>query len=232
MRVRVAYVEEPPFYWTEGGAATGSDIELAEAVLRSLGADRIEFVPTTFDELLPGVRAGRWEMNVPIFITPAREREVAFSRPVWTLVDGLIVRHGNPLHLSAYADVAALDARLGVIPGQVQITAASSAGVRGGQLVEFGDQGSAITALLAGEIDAFAATAVGNRAAVDQHPDLDQVVLAPADGGALTGGFSFALDSPLQSVVNAELARYLGSRWHRDTVGRFGITAAEIDPVI
>ncbi len=46
MTIRVAYVEEPPFYWTApGGSATGADVELARIVLAAIGETSVEFVP-------------------------------------------------------------------------------------------------------------------------------------------------------------------------------------------
>ena len=59
MKVTIAYIEEPPFGWTNAdGIATGADIELTELVLRAIGITRIEHQLTTFSELLPGVEAG------------------------------------------------------------------------------------------------------------------------------------------------------------------------------
>jgi polar amino acid transport system substrate-binding protein len=127
MRIRIAYIEEPPFYWTAAdGAVTGADIELAGAVLRAIGVTAIDYVPTSFDEFLPGVQARRWDMNVPIFMTPERARQVAFSRPVWALGDGFLVQPGNPKVLTSYEALAAqADARLGIIAGQVQVASAA-----------------------------------------------------------------------------------------------------------
>ena len=165
MKIRMAYIEEPPFYWTaEDGAVTGADIELADAVLRAIGMTAIEYVPTSFEEFRPGVLERRWDMNVPIFVTPERARHVAFSQPVWALGDGFLVHPGNPKTLTDYPALAArLGARLGVIAGQVQVASAKAAGVADGQLVVFRNQPEAIAALMAGEIDAFAATAIGCR---------------------------------------------------------------------
>jgi hypothetical protein len=43
MKVTIAYIEERPFGWTEADrAATGADIDLADAVLRASGVTRIE----------------------------------------------------------------------------------------------------------------------------------------------------------------------------------------------
>lgn len=233
MTVRIAYVEEPPFYWTDdSGSATGADIELAKAVLGVIG-EPIEFVPVTFEELLPGVAAGRWEMNVPIFVTAARAQDVAFSVPVWSLGDGFVVFSGNPKALTSYAAVVAReDARLGLIPGQVQFEAAVAAGVTDDRIVSFTNQADAVAALLSGDIDAFAATAVGNRVIVEANPELEAVDLEGNDGTAPVGAFSFGKNPGLVEAVNAQLRAYLGSPDHRERMARFGITANEIDGVV
>ena len=233
MTLRVAYVEEPPFYWTtEDGSVTGADVELARVVLAAGGETSIDFVPVAFDDLLTGVQAGEWDMNVPIFVTPERAKQVAFSMPVWSLGDGFLVEHGNPHAVTSYAGVAARGtARLGLIPGQVQFAAAKAAGVSDDQIVTFANQPDAVAALLAGEIDAFAATTLGNRAIAATTPGLDAVPAADdGDAAATVGAFSFATgNEPLIQTVNAQLRQYLGSADHRARMANYGITRAEID---
>ena len=234
MKIRIAYIEEPPFYWTgEDDRATGADIELAEVVLRAMGVSAIEHCATSFAELLPGVQQGRWDMNVPIFMTADRARDVAFSAPVWTLGDGFLVRAGNPKSLTSYEAAAAdAGARLGVIPAQVQTVAAKAAGVRDAQMVSFDHQPDAIAALLAGRIDAFAATALGNRVTAKANPALEAVAHV-ASGASPVGAFSFAKgNADLLRAVDAQLARYLGSADHRARMARYGFTATEIDGVV
>ena len=236
MMLRIAYIEEPPFYWTaEDGTVTGADIELADAVLRAIGVTAIEHVPTSFDEFLPGVQQGRWDMNVPIFVTPERAQHVAFSTPVWALGDGFLVHPGNPKALTSYDALAARgDARLGVIAGQVQIASATAAGVGDGQLVVFRNQPEAIAALAAGEIDAFAATAIGSRAAADGDPALEAVPHEVGQGARVpVGAFSFAKGNhSLLKAVNEQLSRYLGTADHRARMAKYGITRTEIDAVL
>ncbi len=163
MKVTIAYIEEPPFGWTQADrAATGADIDLADAVLRAIGVTRIEHRLTTFSELLAGVEAGRWDMNVPLFVTPERAHLVAFSLPVWAIGDGFLVRAGNPKALGSYASLAGRrDARLGVIAGQVQHDSARASGVGDDQIVIFEHQADAIEAVRSGAIDAYASTALG-----------------------------------------------------------------------
>ena len=228
MKVRIAYIEEPPFYWTgEDHRATGADIELADVVLRAIGVSSIEHHLTSFEELLPGVQEGRWDMNVPIFVTAERAEHVAFSVPVWTLGDGFLLRHGNPKALTSYAAVAARsDARLGIIAGQVQLDAAKSAGVSDGQIVVFKDQPEAVAALLAGKIDAFAGTAVGSRVLANANQELEAVAHEMSkDGAAPVGAFSFSKNNhALLQAVNEQLRNYLGSADHRARMAKYGLT--------
>lgn len=236
MSVRIAYIEEPPFYWTaDDGSVVGADIELADAVLRAIGVSSIEHVPTSFDELLAGVQQGRWDMNVPIFATPERAQHVAFSLPVWALGDGFLVHPGNPKALTSYQALAARgDARLGLIAGQVQFDSAESAGVADGQIVVFRNQPEAIAALLAGKIDAFAGTAIGNRAAANGNPALEAVAHELGkDAKVPVGAFSFDKGNHgLLQAVNEQLRSYLGSADHRARVAKYGITQTEIDGVL
>lgn len=241
MKVMLAYIEEPPFGWTQpDGTATGADIELAAAILRQVGVNKIEHCLTTFSELLPGVEAGRWDMNVPLFVTPQRANRVAFSVPVWGIGDGFLVKAGNPKALTSYASLAKHpDARLGIIAGQVQHDSAIAAGVSDDQIAIYEEQNDAIEAVLSGSIDAYASTALGNRIianriggsvleAVGHQPRIHSERLKLP-----LGAFSFnKQNSDLLEAVNRQLCSYLGSAEHRARMARFGLTHMEIDPAL
>ncbi|ALE54012.1 transporter substrate-binding domain-containing protein [Paraburkholderia sp. RL17-368-BIF-A] len=241
MKVTIAYIEEPPFGWTDAdGSATGADIALADAVLRAIGVARIEYHLTTFSELLPGVQAGRWDMNVPLFVTAERAEMVAFSVPVWGIGDGFLVQAGNPKALDSYVSLAErADARLGIIAGQVQHDSARASGVSEEQIVIFQQQADAIDAVLSREIDAYASTALGNRIVASRvgGSTLEAVAHKRATDGAQhtppLGAFSFnRKNSELINAVNRQLRLYLGSEDHRASMARFGLTGNEIDPAL
>lgn len=236
MKVRIAYIEEPPFYWTGGDQRpTGADIEVADVVLRAIGVTDIEYHLTSFGEFLPGVREGRWDMNVPIFVTEERARQVAFSVPIWTIGDGFVVRSGNPKALTSYEAVAARgDARLGLIPEQIQFAAAKAAGVSDSQIVVLKDQPEGVAALMAGKIDAFPGTALGSRSIAGANPALEAVAVeAGPSSDAPVGAFSFAKGNrDLLEAVNKQLRQYIGTADHRARVAKYGFTPAEIDSVI
>ncbi|WP_080959782.1 transporter substrate-binding domain-containing protein [Burkholderia gladioli] len=241
MKVTIAYIEEPPFGWTEAdGTVTGADIELAGTILRQIGVHEIEHCPTTFSELLPGVEAGRWDMNVPLFVTPQRANAVAFSLPVWGIEDGFLVGPGNPRALVNYSSIAQCpDARLGIIAGQVQHNSATASGVTEEQIVIFEQQADAIAAVLSGVIDAYASTALGNRIIANKMGSsvIDAVAHVPETTGRQRmpplGAFSFNRKNvDLLNVVNQRLRAYLGSSDHRVRMARFGLTDHEIDPAV
>ncbi|KWA00026.1 transporter substrate-binding domain-containing protein [Burkholderia territorii] len=241
MKVTIAYLDEPPFGWTQpDGTATGADLDLAGEILRAIGVTRIEHHLTTFSELLPGVAAGRWDMNVPLFVTPERAAMVAFSAPVWGIADGFLVRAGNPKQLTRYASLAARpDARVGIITGQVQHDSAKAAGVSEHQITLFDRQVDAIEAVRAGTVDAYASTALGLRIvakrmdgagleAVAHEPPADRIHQRPP-----LGAFSFnRQNSALLDAVNRQLRSYLGSPEHRARMAEFGLSSAEIDPAL
>lgn len=236
MKITIAYIEEPPFYWTEpDGSVVGADIELADVVLRAIGYTQIKHQPTTFEELLPGVSTGRWNMNVPIFVTPERSLLVDFGTPVWALGDGFLVAAGNPKGLDSYTAIARRDdARLAVVADTIQQRSALSYGVRDQQIFQFARQEEAIDELLVGRIDAYAATALGNRVLAKRVGSSQVAVVAHASQNRPPfGAFSFSKhDSQLCEAVDEQLKRYLGSVDHRQRMAKYGLTPEEIDPVI
>lgn len=178
-------------------------------------------------------------MNVPLFVTPERAERVAFSRPVWSIGDGFLVRSGNPKSLDSYVSLVNKDAaRLGVIAGQVQYDSALAFGVREEQIVIFEQQSEAIDALRACVIDAYASTSVGNRILADRLGRADFEAVTHEDAafpGRMppVGAFSFNRKNiSLLSAVNEQLRRYLGSRDHRARMAKWGLTNHELEPVM
>jgi len=238
-RTIVAYLDEPPFFSpTPNGDPIGCDIELTHTVLGRLGIERIEFVLTTFGELIPGLLAGRWHVNTPIFITADRSQLIDFSLPVWAAADGFIVRASDTRDFSSYEGIAADDTiRLGVVIGQVQRTAASRAGVPAARIVEFADQDAAVRAVIDGRVDASVSTAPGNAAFLRRATDPRLVAvtdsLAHRRGPVPFGAFSFHKQTAdLSAAFDDMLRGYLGTPPHLDMMGRYGFSAEELQPVL
>jgi polar amino acid transport system substrate-binding protein len=238
-RTVVAYLDEPPFFAPSAiGAPTGCDVELAAYVLGRLGVDDIEWVLVKFDELVPGVRAGRWHLNCPMFVTEDRAALVRFTVPVWAVTDGFIVRREDRRDVSSYEAIAD-DASivLGIVNGQVQRDTALSAGVPASRIVGFVDQDAAARGVRDGTVDVSASTAPGSFALVERTGDATLVAVvderAAMRGSVPTGAFSAHPNSAhLVTAMDAELRRYLGSDRHLAMMARYGFTAESLEPVI
>jgi polar amino acid transport system substrate-binding protein len=235
--VMFAYLQEPPFCFRDAnGHVSGCDLELAQAILTQLGVREFTPVEAEFADLLPGVIAGRWSMTTGLFITPAREREVAFSRPIWALPDGLMVPAGNPRRLSGYASVAADRAAiLAVVKRQAQHENALAAGVPPARIREFPGQDEAARAVASGEAQAYASVAMAHRGYVEHHPELRlSVVSEPAPAARPPhGAFAFSKSATaLRAAIDVALAAYLGSPAHRAMMARYGFTPVDIDRIV
>lgn len=238
-RCIVAYLDEPPFFMPVAGERpTGCDIELAELVLADIGVSEIEWVLTSFGDLIDGVRTGRWHLNTPMFVTGERAELIRYSRPVWAAIDSVIVRSDDGRDVTSYEAIARDDTiRLGAVTGQIQLDTALAVGVADDRIVRFSDQDAAAQAVLNGAIDASVSTAPGNAAYVERLGDA-RLRSVPDEGAAARGGlafgaFSFAPDSAgLADAFDVALGRILGSETHRAMMRRYGFGPDALDPAI
>ena len=98
---------EPPFGYLEtDGTVAGEAPTVARAVFERLGVKGLEPVVVEFGSLIPGLKAGRFDVIAAgMYITPARCREVLFSDPSYKIAEAILVPEGNPLDLHSYRDI-------------------------------------------------------------------------------------------------------------------------------
>ncbi|NMM44906.1 transporter substrate-binding domain-containing protein [Rhodospirillaceae bacterium KN72] len=235
--MKFAYLIEPPFNdRTESGDIVGCDVDLARHVFAELGIAAAEFVETSFGELLPGLNDGRWRMTTGLFATDLRREAADFSRPIWALPDGLLVRDGNPLGLTGYRSLAASETGiLAVIRDQFQHHSARKFGVPDDRIAVFETYSDAATAVRDGHADAYASVARAHAGYLDRHSGLVlDVIEVPADEKPPAFGcFAFAKgDDRFREEVDRVLAAYLGSPDHRRMMHRYGFSDREVDLVV
>jgi polar amino acid transport system substrate-binding protein len=234
-----AHLDEPPFCFRTDGGSSGCDVDLARLILSAIGVQDFEPMIVEFSDLIPGLVAGRWMMTTGLFVTAARRELVEFSRPIWALPDGLLVRAGNPKGLTSYASIAAdPTATLGIVKDQVQRETALAAGVAAARIREYGSQDEAAKAVLVGDVDAYASVAMAHRGYLRREPQSRLAVIdvalpvGSADADPPCGAFAFAkANAGLAHAVDHALAYYLGSPAHRALMSSYGFGTAEIDRV-
>ena len=238
--VKVGYANEAPYAYLDPqtGELTGEAPEIARIIFKQMGVDRIEGVLTEFGALIPGLKSGRFDMIAAgMYITPERCREIAFSNPTYKIGEAFLVKAGNPLQLNSYEAVADhAQARLGVVAGAVELGYARAVGIPTQRIVILPDAPSAVEAVQAGRVDAYAGTALTIQdmltKANDRQLERAQPFTNPTIAGQPVIGYgAFGIrqqDQALLSAVNGQLQTFIGSPEHRQLVAPFGFTPAEL----
>jgi polar amino acid transport system substrate-binding protein len=236
--IRVGFANEAPYDFADpSGKLTGEAPEVARAILKELGIPNLEGVLTTFDSLIPGLKAKRFDIVAAgMFITPERCAEVLFSNPDYAAPSALAVPKGNPKNLQNYDDVAKSGASLGVLSGAVEAGYATDAGVDKSKLKTFPDQVSMIEGLKANRVDAFALTSISIRQALKTSGG-GKVEMAtpffPVVGGKKqigAGGYGFRKgDEAFRDAFNAKLTELQQRDGVLPIVEKFGFGKPEVD---
>lgn len=238
--VRIGYANEAPYAYLDivSGHVTGESPEIARIILSRMGIHHIESTLTEFGSLIPGLQAGRFDIIAAgMYILPERCQQISFSDPSYSTGEALIVRKGNPRHLHGYADIMHQSAtRLGVVAGTVEAQYATDAGIHSGQILIFPDNPSGVEGLMAGRIDAFAASEPTARnltikATTDSvelaHPLEPLVIHGRLVRGYGAFGFRKA-DQDFVVAFNHQLHTFIGTPEHQALVRPFGFGARQL----
>ncbi len=233
--VRIGYANEAPYgYRDSEGRITGEAPEIARVILGRMGAVSIQPVVNEFGSLIPGLKAGRFDLVAAgMYITPERAEEIDFSNPTYGIGEAFLVARGNPLGLHSFEDVARhSEARIGVMGGSVEHGYCKELGVDEARIVLFPDYPSAVEGLKTGRVDSVAATlltandllAKARSELIEKaEPFQDPVIEGrPAKG---YGAFGFRKgDDAFRNEFNRLLAEFLGTPEHLALVQPFGFT--------
>jgi len=188
-----------------------------------MGYDNIEPVVTDWGGLIPGLKAGRFDIITGgMYILKERCENVAFSEPMAKVGDILIVPAGNEMNLHNMDDIAAAGASLVTGAGYNSIKVAKEAGVE--TIMEVPGPTEILAAVRAGRADAGAVTYFTGANLV---AGLDDVELSDAskqpDDGANWVGIGFSQDdTEFLAAFNAAQAAFLGSEAMLASVAEYG----------
>ena len=232
--VRIGYANEAPFAYTEtSGKVTGESPEIATKVFAAMGVKKVEPVLTEWGALIPGLRAGRFDVIAAgMYITPPRCQQVIFTDPHYQIPDTLLVKRGNPKNLHSYADVAKNpDVRLAIMSGTAELGYARAEGVSDEQIVQVPDTTAQLQAVRAGRADASVGTALTMKGLAAKGGDSVEAIADFKDDPAHIGYGALAFrpeDKDLRDAVNQQLKKWLGSDEHLQTVKPFGFDKSNL----
>jgi polar amino acid transport system substrate-binding protein len=238
-KISVGFANEAPYgHMTADGVLTGEAPEVARVVFSNLGEVELEAVLTEFGSLIPGLKAGRFDMiSAGMYILPKRCKEIDFSNPTLGLGQGMVVAAGNPKGIHSFEDIANNpEAKLVVVAGGVERDYARKTGIPDDQVLVVPDFPTATASVQTGRGDAVALTALSAQNLIDTandpgieraRPFTDPVI----DGKVARGysGYGFRKENTeLRDFFNQELAKFVGTPEHLALIGPFGFTESEL----
>ncbi|RYG74325.1 ectoine/hydroxyectoine ABC transporter substrate-binding protein EhuB [Lentibacillus lipolyticus] len=158
--VTIGFANEEPYgYQGEDGELKGAAVDIATAVFAELGIDNVEGHLSDYGQLIPGVKAGKFDVITSgMAIKPDRCENVDFGEPEMTYGEGLIVQKGNPMDLHSYKDIAEKDATVSIMSGATEIGFVQQQGVSEDQIQKAADIPATFSAVESGRADATTGT--------------------------------------------------------------------------
>ncbi|MCC6204090.1 MAG: ectoine/hydroxyectoine ABC transporter substrate-binding protein EhuB [Hyphomicrobiales bacterium] len=235
--IRVGFPNQVPYaYADDKGQLTGVDADIARRVVERMGIPQMDGVLTEFSSLIPGLKAGRFDMVLAMFVNPTRCAEVAFSEPAYSVGQGLIVASGNPKQIKSYDDLVSGEVQIAVMAGAVQANNLKTLGVPEARIQSYPDMTGSVAAVTSGRADVFAISALAARrlsgmegmssvALVEGFPD-------PVVNGKPARGYdAFAMrkdDADLLEAFNKALAEVMSEPDFVDVLTSYGLTKDDI----
>lgn len=231
--IRLGFANEVPWaYPGENNAPEGFVNAYVLGVLDQMGYDNVEPVVTDWGGLIPGLRAGRFDIITGgMYILQSRCENIAFSEPMGKFGDAFIVPSGNPKGLESYADLVEQDAVFVTGAGYNTVEHAKQEGVPESNIMTVPGNTEILAAVRAGRADAGGVTYFSARNLAEQSGGAVDVT----DPNALPDytqnwvgiGFREA-DSDFVEAFNAAQAEYLGSEEMLEAVAPYGYTEAQL----
>jgi polar amino acid transport system substrate-binding protein len=237
--IRVAVANEIPYgFVNASGDAEGFGPQVAKIVLHKMGIDNIQWVVTEFGSLIPGLKAGRFDMvAAEQAINPARCQQVLFSHPNTTYGEGFLVKKGNPKDVTSYKDfVENKNLKFGIMSGADQLKFAHDYNIPDSQIVSVGSNADAAAAVATGRMSAYAATYLTAYNLAQKEPNkLQAIGVNPIINGKSErswGAFTFAKnESDFVNAFNKVLDQVHQTDQYTKILKSYGLTQHDIDEV-
>ncbi|MDT0156629.1 transporter substrate-binding domain-containing protein [Microbacterium sp. ARD32] len=236
--IKLAINGEQPYSWKGDDGPTGATIAIHKQIFKNLGIDNIEVEQVDWDNLIPGLNAGRWDVvSAGMSILPERCEQAAFSDPEIMYTTTLAVPKGNPKGLSDLDSVLATggDVKLALQSGAIEAGYVKDLGGYD-NTVEVDSAANGLETVASGRADAFALTAVSLNWMTEKMDDLEttEAFVQEIDGVKQIGAGATVFrkaDKDLLEAYNKELAKITGDEQaYLDLVEPFGFTAENLPP--
>ncbi len=211
----------PPFSFKQSGQLVGFEVDLANAIAKSLDV-KTEWRTVPFTELLPDLRQGKFDFVIASHgITPERQKVVDFATPHYCTGGMIVSKTDGPKTILELPGQ-----RIGVQVGTTYLqNALKIPGVLKSDVKGYAKDGDALRDLIAGKIDVWitdkfvALDVIKNNPKADlEHGDLiftERIAIAVAKGNNTVVG---SINSALIGLMNDGTYEKISNRWFGEDI--------------
>jgi len=231
--IRIGFANEVPWaYPGEDSKPLGFVNATVIGVLHTMGYDKIEPVVTDWGGLIPGLKAGRFDIITGgMYILKSRCENIDFSEPIGVFGDAFIVAKGNPKNLNTYQDIKNANAVFVTGAGYNTVEVAKKEGIADSNIMQVPGPTEILAAIRAGRADAGGMTyftALNLAKETNGEIDVTNPSLLPEWTLNWVGIGFRPEDSDFLAAFNAAEAEYLGSEAMLKAVAEYGYTKAQL----
>ncbi|GFZ84993.1 transporter substrate-binding domain-containing protein [Nesterenkonia alkaliphila] len=221
---------EEPYSWIdeETGEPTGATIAVAEEIFENRLGYNVTFEEEpTWDNLIPGLNAGHWDVvSAGMSINADRCEQASFGEPELVYTTAFLVADENAAGLETFDDLAESDLDIIALSGAIESGWMDDLGIEHSTVDSAAD---GVDYVEGGAADVFALTAISLESMAGDMEGL--TVTAPFAHEISIGAHAFRHeDTELIDEFNAELADLMESGEYLEIVSEFGFTEAEMPP--
>ncbi|MEU6575836.1 ectoine/hydroxyectoine ABC transporter substrate-binding protein EhuB [Streptomyces sp. NPDC046805] len=235
--VKVAYANEAPYGYEENGKLKGEAPTLHREIFKALGVPELKPTFSEWDGLIPGLQAGKYDViSAGMAILPERCAKALFSEPEFISPTAMMVKKGNPKHLTDLASAKKAGVTIGVMSGAVEKSYATGAGIPEAKIKTLQKPQDGADAVKGGRIDAFVLTGISLNWLAKTNPGVEVThSFLPVLNGVKQyspGGAVFRKGSEeLRDAFNRELKKITSdpSRYVQ-LIGQYGFGKDTIPP--
>lgn len=134
---------------------------------------KVEFVDTTWDNIVAGLQSDKWDLSMALNDTPEREKAIAFSAPATDYNVSFVYNKNNPKvpkGAHAIADIDKPNLTIAVMSGTAQDKAISAA-LKQAHIMRLPGNDETRLALMSKRADLLADANITNMLLTEAHPD-------------------------------------------------------------
>ncbi len=222
-------ISSPPLeFYKNGTQATGSDIAIGNAIAARLGVKPV-WVNTAFAGIIPALQAGHCDAIISqLFDKPARRKVVNFVDYMYSS-EAVLVRKGNPLHISGIGDLCGhtVAAETGTTVTDYLSQASATCKAKGKAAINvetFLRDSDAIEQLSLGHVDAYGTTLETGAYDMTQRKGLFQFA-GGAFGQILTGIATRKNDPQLHAAIASAFAQIQKNGTYKSIMTQWNLAA-------